>query len=518
MHKGKKEMFKKRSLALVILLLAVFVLAAFCGCDGTGNSGDDNKGDNSNVRTETVYADFYAINDFHGETDKMSTVAGYLTQIKNNNENVVLINSGDMFQGSMASNSNWGNLLSDCVDVVGFDSLTLGNHEFDWGLEKLAALSAQSETPFLGANVYHWNADTKTWGTFASELAQEYVIKTLPNGLKVGIIGIIGKKQITSISSTLVQTIGFKDPAEIIPNLSQKLRNELHCDVVAVSAHAGQSTFWEDESFDVTKYADVVFCAHTHKAETSYRNGVAFIQGGSSGNYVSHVKLSVTPEGDVACSVYENVRYSSSWPNLYTVSELIDNSNEQIADEANQVLAQSNAYLKYKENAPRLVCHAIAEYAAASGYEIDIAMCNQTRYGLSSGTVTYEALYDVLPFDNTIYVAKVKGSDILNEAKYCAVWRVSEDAINPNEYYTIAVLDYLLFHQNTNRDYDYFSSAFTSGFTPVALTKDGYANYNYRFITRDFLLNLPNGNLDATLYANTNLHTDTSKLQSDVSF
>lgn len=535
-------MLKKRSLALVILLLAVFVLATFCACDctaggnggivddGNGNTGgnggivddgngetDDNKGD-GDIRTETVYADFYAINDFHGETDKMSTVAGYLAEVKYNNENVVLINSGDMFQGSMYSNSNYGNLLSDCMDDVGFDSFTLGNHEFDWGLEKLAALSAQSATPFLGANIYHWNADQKTWGTFADELAQEYVVKTLPNGVKVGIIGVIGKDQITSISSNLVQTIGFKDPAAIIPDLSQKLRNELHCDVVVVSAHTGQDTFLENKSFDITKYADVVFCAHTHKAETSYRNGVAFIQGGSSGSNVSHVKLSVAPNGEVTTTVYENIRYSSSWPNRYTVSELIDNSNEKIEAEANQFLAQASAYMNKKTAIPRLACHAMAEYALAAGHDIDVALCNNARAYFSEGTVTYSDLYSALPFDNTIYIARVLGSDIINEVQYCSVWRVSEEAINPNEYYTIAVLDYLLFHQNSNRDYNYFPSAFTSGFTPVALTKDGYENYNYRYITRDFLLGLSGGTLDATLYTNTNLHTDTSKLQSSVSF
>ena len=90
----------------------------------------------------------------------------------------------------------------------------------------------------MGANIYNWNADSKTWGDFASDLAREYIVKTLDNGLKVGVIGVIGEKQITSISSNLVQTIGFKDPLPIIKTLSDKLKNELDCDIVVVSAHA----------------------------------------------------------------------------------------------------------------------------------------------------------------------------------------------------------------------------------------------------------------------------------------
>lgn len=496
-------MFKKRSLLLVVVLLTVFLSATFCACDGPRTAAS---------------VDFYAINDFHGVTDKMSTVAGYLEQVKYKNENVVLINSGDMFQGSMESNSNWGNLLSDCMDAVGFDSMTLGNHEFDWGLEKLAALSQQSSTPFLGANIYHWDVENKTWGTFAEELAQEYVVKTLPNGLKVGIIGVIGSAQITSISSNLVQSIGFKDPAEIIPDLSQKLKKDLKCDVVVVSAHTGQDTFLMDNSFDITKYADAVFCAHTHYEEISYVNGVPFIQGGSEGNYVSHVKLTVAANGNVSCDVYENIRYDSSWPNHYLSDRLIKNSNEQIVVEANQVLAYSSAYMNKKTAIPRLVCHAIAQYALDSGYDVDIALCNNARENLSQGEVTYSDLYSALPFDNVIYVARAKGSEILKEAKYCSVWRISEEAIQPNSYYTVVVLDYLLLHQDSKRDYNYFESAFKNQFSPETLQKEGYDNYNYRLIVRDYLLSLSDRQLNATLYTNTNLHTDTSKLRQDVVF
>lgn len=461
-------------------------------------------------------ADFYAINDFHGKVDRMSTVGGYLAQVTNDNGNTVLLNSGDMFQGSMESNSNYGKLLADCMDDIGFDCFTLGNHEFDWGLEKLSALSSQSQTPFLGANVYHWNADTKTWGTFADELAKQYVVKTLPNGLKVGIIGVIGEKQITSISSNLVQTIGFKNPADVIPALSQKLKNELNCDLVVVDAHAGSSTFLEDRSFDVTLYANAVFCAHTHREEIDSKNGVPFIQGGDYGEYVSHVQLCVDEQGEVFCRKSENVPYNNNWPNKFTVSEKIDNSNETISEEANRVLATVSGYMNKNEVVPRMVCHAIAQYAQQCNMEIDLAMVNVARNSLSGGNVTYTQLYNALPFDNVVYVAKVKGRDIKAEAAYNSIWRVSGTALQDDEYYTIALIDYLLFHQNSFRNYDYFPSAFTSGFAPVPLTKEGYEFYNYRFVTRDFLLQ--NGTVDVSLYTYVSDRTNVNKLETNVVF
>ena len=476
----------------------------------------------SDVRT----VDFYAINDFHGEVNRISSVGGYLKERKNENANTVLINSGDMFQGSMESNSNYGKLLTDCMDVIGFDAFTFGNHEFDWGLNKLETLASNSNVPFLGANIYHWNASSKTWGTFASELAQEYVVKTLDNGLKVGIIGVIGKDQITSISSNLVQTIGFKDPLPIIKELATELRSEQQCDVVVVSAHAsprglvGESEGKNDPeaptgAYGLEQYVDAVFCAHTHRCQLFNVDGIPFVQGGGYGSHVTHVTLSVNANGKVSYTKNENISYSYSWPNVLTIDSLVDNSNAQIADERNQVLTTLDAPLNSNPAMARLVSRAIAEYSKNQGYDIALAMVNTARQELKSGEVTYSELYESIPFDNVVYIAKVKGSDIINEVNYGNYyWRSSGEAIESNKYYTIAVIDYLLFHQNSNRDYNYFRSAFSSGFTPVPLTNAKYEVYNYRLITRDYLLA---NDIDANDYLYDNSNTDTSLLQEAVS-
>lgn len=476
------------------------------------------------ARERTV--DLYAINDFHGATDVISQVGGYLKGRVNSNPNTVLINSGDMFQGSMESNSNYGSLLSRCMSQIGFDAFTFGNHEFDWGLENLQTLSSNSAVPFLGANIYHWDADSKTWGTFADELAQEYTIKTLDNGLKIGIIGVIGQNQITSISSNLVQTIGFKDPLPIIKELATELRNNQGCDVVVVSAHTGpQSLVGEEENNQASssaagleQYVDAVFCAHTHREQVYVVDGLPFIQGGSYGNYVSHVQLQVESNGHVGCTEYENVPRRGYWDNLIIVDEMVDNSNEQIKDERNQVLATFDGGLERNPDIARLVSRAIAEYAVSQGHsDIALAMVNTARNDLPAGQITYSQLYEAIPFDNVVYIARVKGSEILGEIGYGNYfWRVSGTKIENNKYYKIAVIDYLLFHQNATRDYNYFPSAFRSDndFAPVALTRNGDV-YNYRQITRDYLL--ANKNVKSSDYNGSNTNIDVDKIEQNVS-
>lgn len=508
---------RNKRFTIALLLLAVFALS----CVGIGAFSVNTT---ANAATQTV--DIYAINDFHGAVDKMPQIAGYLAARKA--EGAVIINSGDMFQGSMESNSNYGKLLSDCMDAAGFDAFTFGNHEFDWGLDNLRNLAANSKVPFLGANIYNWNPKTRTWGDFADDLAQKYTIVET-NGLKVGVIGVIGEDQITSISSQLVQSIGFKSPLPIIKELATELRNEQHCDVVVASVHAGpQDIVGENENYrqpsssaGLSEYVDAVFCAHTHAEQRYLVDGIPFVQGKSYGSYVSHVRLTIS-NGNVSTGTYENISYNSLSNNVNssvksTVQTMIDNSNDAIKDEANQVLATIDVNLNSATAVPRLVCNAIADYALSQGYDIALAMVNNARNSLSRGDVTYTSLYEAIPFDNTVYIAKVSGKDILNEAKYDSnsIWRVSGMPIKDDDtLYTVAVIDYLLYHQNNRRNYNYFPSAFTSGFEPIALEKPGVVAYNYRFITRDFLLSQDSINTD--MYTKDNIRTDKSQLKHSV--
>lgn len=513
-------MKNKKVIATLLLLVMIALALSLVACNPKGSAN------NTNSTIQTV--DVYAINDFHGAVDKMPRVAGYLAARKA--EGAVVINSGDMFQGSMESNSNFGKLLTDCMALAGFDAMTFGNHEFDWGLDNLRSLSRNSGVPFLGANIYNWNPDSRSWGEFADDLADEYVIVNT-NGVKVGVIGVIGDSQITSISSQLVQTIGFKDPLPIIKELATELREEQDCDVVVLSAHDGPQdivngkggTYDEPTTTaDLENYVDAVFCAHTHSEQRYLVNGLPFLQGKRYGDYVSHVQFSVV-NGNVKVVEYENIPYN----NLVEmdssvrgqVAALIDTSNESISAERKQVVAKLGGSLSTDEGIPRLVCHAIADYAASQNIDIDLAICNQGRNTLRQGNITYSDLYEAIPFDNIVYIAHVSGVDIIKEMGYSGhcMWRVREEPIERDAYYTVAIIDYLLFHQNRNRTYDYFPSAFNGKFEPMPLTKEGVEAYNYRLITREFLLK-QSGTFNVAPYTTVNDCTDPDKLGQQVSF
>lgn len=60
-----------------------------------------------------------------------------------------------MFQGGAESNITYGDVVIDAMNIIGFDSMTIGNHEFDWGEEVLSAMASKMDFPLLGYNIYY---------------------------------------------------------------------------------------------------------------------------------------------------------------------------------------------------------------------------------------------------------------------------------------------------------------------------------------------------------------------------
>ncbi len=480
-------------------------------------------------------ANFYAINDFHGAVIPngyeagIVRVGGFLKD-KNEEDNTIVINSGDMWQGSIESNYNFGKLLTDCMNYIEFDCFTLGNHEFDWGTSYIEENRLRKgkngddengyQTPFLAANIYNYDIETKKVGDYAN-LGEPYTISTLENGLKVGIIGVIGSDQITSITSQFVDHLTFKDPTPIIKELSDELRTQKGVDIVILDTHTGQddvdNTVTSISSISNKRYVDAVFCAHTHRNESKSVNGVPFIQAAYNGRAIANVSLNVTPEGNVTCTSYSTF-YTSSIASEYDDSELqtiVDKYKTKSDEAAKENLAILSGSLNKYDTLVNFVCTAMADYASDNNINIDYAIANSGRDNLSSGRVTYGQLYKSLPFDNEIYVIKATGRSIANELNYDSnsMYRVTTEALSRNKVYTIAVLDYLALHRNSNREYNYFP-----GMTIVSkFEKAGYAMYNYRDITADYMKSF-SGSIDVSLYTDSNPRHDTSKLFDNVTF
>ena len=445
--------------------------------------------------------DFYSINDYHGQIEAtyafpgIKTLGTYFKSKKQ--DGAILINSGNMFQGSLESNYNRGNLLTDVMNEAHFDAFTLGNHEFDWGKEAIRNNKKRKgkdgyQTPFLSANLYDYDG-SEEGDVQQSDLGGETSIVYADNGLKVGIIGAIGKNQITSITSQYVADLTFKDPMPIVKKLSDRLKKEEGCDLVVLSFHAAQVSALSQGITSISpvskkRYVDLVFCAHTHTKEKATENGVLFTQNDDKGENASHVTLTVKPNGDVVSSL-STVRKADMEEEVQGnfdqgIEEIVDSYAKVTGPIGKEVLGKSKGSFGNRSQAPVLMAEAILQEAQEEGLSVDLALVNQARANLPSGELTYSALFEAFPFDNEIYVLEVSGTDLFAEANYNYFARSRKEAFSKKGRYKIAVLDYLAFHQNSQRVYDYFPSGSSLG----KLEKEG-SPYRYREILAEAIRN-----------------------------
>lgn len=413
--------------------------------------------------------DFYAINDFHGAVlpengyPGIESVGAYLKQAKSNG--AVLINSGDMYQGTIESDYNHGELLSKCMKNIGMDTFTIGNHEFDWGAEWVSKDAGFAEMNFLGANIYHYDINQKKVLEFASELCAKYTIVERA-GWKIGVIGTIGYDQITSIASQFIDDYTFIDPIPVIKSLSDELRTEKGCDSVVLSHHGSQDELLADDLTSLSpvsnlRYIDAAFCAHTHQNERTVLNGVPFVQTEGYGKSIAYVSLNFTEEG-VSLKEYSTSKKAGNLKD----SELASLVNEfkAVSDVAgNEVLcrADSTYYDRY-EASSNLIVKSIGEYEKSINVNIDFAISNYARTALRAPgyEITYKTLYATLPFDNLIVLAKVKGNELIRELGFDSIYayRPNPIELSSTSYYTCAIVDFVALHRNTRRIYDYFPS------------------------------------------------------------
>ncbi len=452
---------------------------------------------------------FYAINDFHGAVKQSSSnkepgilSLGTFLKGKGEEENTVLINSGDMFQGAIESNYNNGRLLVDCMNEIEFDCFTLGNHEFDWGLRILKenklrrAETDGYQVPWLAANIYNYDNEAKAEGTIQqSDLGDFYTIKTLENGLKLGIIGMIGFNQWTSITSWYVDDVVFKDPAPLVKSLSDELRTQKGCDIVALDIHADQDDVIDTGITAVSpvskeKYVDIVFCAHSHQKETTTKNGVLFTQNEAYGRNISQVTMTVDKDKNVTSSKLKTLDYfdvinsvgKNYDPNL---KQLVDTYGAESSAAGNEVLGtMEGGYMDRYSNLPNMLAEAMLQEAEREGYSPALAMVNNCRKNIDQGPITYSDVYEAVPFDNEVWVINCDGADILKEAGYDTnlIARAENNAIVSGRTYQIAIIDYLAFHKSTKRVYDYFPSISLVG----VLGAEG-KDAHYRHILADYI-------------------------------
>ncbi len=439
-----KKLIKNISLFLVLCLS----VTVFFSCDTPDNDvtppskcedhidADDNGSCDLCRVSLYIYVDFYAINDLHGKFDDTASNNGvdelttYLKNTAISDDYTVFLSSGDMWQGTSESNLTGGKIITEWMNELGFASMTLGNHEFDWGEELIEENADLADFPILAINIFDRETDERV------DYCESSVVVEF-DGFEVGIIGAIGDCY-SSISGDKSGGIYFKTGHELtalVKEESDKLRSQ-GVDFIIYSLHDGygqnkysttnvtsnQISSYYDSSLS-NGYVDLVFEGHTHQRYVLVDEyGVYHLQNGGENKGISHVEIrlnSVTMSSSVNQAEFvEGSTYSN-----YNGDPLRDQLLEKYKDD----IAKGDVVLGELSSSKHssVIKSKVAELYYKKGLELwgdeyDIVLgggfiSTRSPYDLSAGTIKYSHLQSVLPFDNQLVLCSIKGSDLISK-------------------------------------------------------------------------------------------------------
>ncbi len=428
---------------LIALLLCALLL---CGCaapqapqaSGPCNShtdSDDNGICDQCSGSVMVVVDFYNINDIHGKFSDTSEQPGvnelstYFKKVRAKDDHVVLLSTGDTWQGSSESNLTGGLLMTDWMNQLDFTAMALGNHEFDWGETAIEKNADLAEFPLLAINIYDRDDHEQV------DYCQSSVMVDLGD-LQIGIIGAIGDCY-SSIAADKVEDVYFKTGEELT-NLvmleSLQLRNK-GADFIVYLLHDGYGNSESGTVKPVTSsriasyydtalsqgFVDLVFEGHTHqKYILRDEYGVYHLQNrGENKGGISHVEVSVNSVTGSSSVKDAALVESGEYTRLNgdpVVQNLLDKYREQIAPGL-EVLGY-NATQRNSDELRQLVAdlyYQLAEDHWGDDYDIVLGggfLSVRAPYNLSKGDVTYGQLQMLFPFDNPLVLCSIKGRDL----------------------------------------------------------------------------------------------------------
>ena len=189
----------------------------------------------------------------------MTHLAGEVKRIRSEEKNVLLLDAGDIFQGTPYFNLFGGEVEFKLMSEMGYAASTLGNHDFDNGVEGLIEMLPYANFPFVNVNYDLSKSPLK-------EHVQDYIIKEI-DGMRVGIFG-VGIELAGLVDKKNYGDIIYKDPIEESKKVAKHLKETERCDLIICLSHLGYS-YREKKVSDQdlaleNQYVDLIIGGHTH--------------------------------------------------------------------------------------------------------------------------------------------------------------------------------------------------------------------------------------------------------------
>lgn len=405
----------RRYILILIALLSVFQLA--CSASAQDDAG-----------VETLQLGIVHTNDTHGHllpyrangVEDWSGVARRRVAIQRARADTdyywLVLDAGDVFQGTPISNMLTGFLDLECMNQMGYDAMCLGNHEFDFGYELIRGRMTDANFPMLSCNVIDRERGTPVGRPYIILRRGEY---------RIGVIGVTTETLLSETHPKIAESAEVYPPTPIVKNLAGYLRG-IGCDIVIALCHQG---YGRDVAMaEAVPELDVVVGGHTHTFldEPTLVGDVVVTQNGQWAENLGVLKLEFTrASGDER---FQLAGLENDYFPLDPEQPQDDGLRAFIGDYEQRFEAEMGKYVcdalhDFPVDDVRLAENALADMicdSMRSVTEADACLFNggNFRAGLAEGPVDFGDLYSVLPYDNFMMKIPLTGAHLREVLAY----------------------------------------------------------------------------------------------------
>ena len=384
------------------------------------------------LHTTDLHGHILPTADYDGNPDYggLARCAAQIRRWRRQNSNSILIDVGDVYQGTDVSLRNKGELMIDLFNHLRYDAWIVGNHEFDWGIETFLNALQRSAMPVLAANTLlngkPAGGSSESEHPFAK--IQPLIIKEIA-GIKLAIIGVTTPGMPFWLGPEFTRGIEFQNPVEPVRRAIANARRE-GADAIVLSGHMGLKMRTGGDDFANTVMAltsefpevTVFIAGHTHQAIPSrLTNGVLFTQADHFGIHLGRVDL-----------LFD--RNSKKLLRREAICELMDHHvhpDHVIVSRAKSQLAESDAALSspvgelaetlrgqsrpgVPSDVERLIGAAISEALVERDVRVEGVMHGafDDKAALVPGPKTLNDIWNLVPYENYIVTAQLSPEEI----------------------------------------------------------------------------------------------------------
>jgi 2',3'-cyclic-nucleotide 2'-phosphodiesterase (5'-nucleotidase family) len=359
------------------------------------------------------------------EVGGIARVATLVRQIReeNNRKHVptLLLVAGDILQGTPMSTVFKGDPDIRCLNAMGVDAMTVGNHEFDFGLDNFLKLKEQAGFPFLSANIVE-----KANGRL---LCQPTLAVPLESGITFTIIGATTQALLTTTQADNVATL---DVLDSLTAVSRSYARAIDHGPVLLLSHSRQET--DRRIARALPELTAVIGGHDQILLSPYgiEGRIPILQAFEKGRYLGRIDLRINPVSKRAKLIDASyIKVTADIAPDPEIADIVDGFNARLGQQFKEVIGRSDTFLDGEREHIRYQETTLGNFVtdimqANTGAQIAMINAGALRASIKEGPVTVEDVFRAMPYGNELVRVELTGAEI-QQALQRAVQGARED-------------------------------------------------------------------------------------------